>query len=85
MSDAWETTELIFEVITFIFGAAAWGYVFRADPKSDRQETMRNNVLVVLSFGLVFLVFVILLNFINTRFFRATQLVIDTCMCAPQP
>eukprot|EP00892_Ulva_mutabilis_P008772 jgi/Ulvmu1/6267/UM028_0125.1 len=80
MSDTWETTELWLELITFIFGLSAWGYVFGAEPQSDRQETMRNNVLVVLTVGLLALLFVILLNFINMRFFRATQLVVDTCM-----
>lgn len=85
MSDAWETCELIMEVIALIFGLFSWGYVFGAEPRTDREETMRNNVLVVLAIGNIFLLFVICLNFINTRFFRATQLVVDTCMCGTLP
>lgn len=83
MSDAWETCELVLEVFAFVFGLASWAYVLRAEPRTDREETMRNNLLLVLAIGLVCLLVVIVLNFINTRFFRATQLVVDTCMCAP--
>lgn len=81
-SDAWEAFELIAEVIAFVFGLASWSYVLGSEPRTDREETMRSNILLVLGVGLVGLLFVMILNFINTRFFRATQLVIDTCMCA---
>lgn len=83
MSDAWETFELVLELIALIFGIASWAYVLRAEPRTDREEAMRYNLLLVLGIGISCLLFVIVLNFINTRFFRATRLVVDTCMCAP--
>lgn len=56
----------------------------RSDAETDDEKARRDALLWILAFSSVLLFFVLVINYINTAYFRGVRIIIDTCVYAPK-
>lgn len=83
LRDDWAHSEHLVEILVFLFAIICWTITKRSDAESDDEELRRDILLWILTFSIILLFFVIVINYVDTAYFRGVRLIIDTCVYAP--